>query len=434
LTAARRPRFAAWEIALGLVGAGAIAAAVVLWVARERLPERVILIVIDTLRRDHVSAYGGEPRTPAIDALAVRGQLFTNAVASFHQTTMSMASLFTGRTPSIEGEDPRATLSWNGDTWCGLSRFAESGGDESCLPETLPTLAERMRAAGYWTIGVVSNQFLFEPSGFGRGFDEWVEVGDRPSDTHRSAAMPLPNPRMSRYWLPVNGAAIEALNRRRSDRFFLYVHYMDVHDHGFQEVAYAETVATADVAVGRLLENLERAALLEDAVVIFTADHGERLSERHALQGRPGHYGNPSFQELLEVPLIIAPPVVEDPARLLRTQDLFYLIQEIAGLSPGRTQELGPDELFVGERRFRTYVSGRWKSSVRRKDGAHFLFDLAGDPGEKRDAADAHPEVVAAHRLRLEQLSREFGVRGARGQRELSELERETLKILGYLE
>lgn len=434
MSAARWQRFAPWEIALGLLGAGAIAAAVVLWVARERLPERVILIVVDTLRRDHVSAYGGEPRTPAIDALAARGQLFTNAAASFHQTTMSMASLFTGRTPSIESEDPGATVSWDGDTWCGLSRFAESGGDESCLPEALPTLAERMRAAGYWTIGVVSNQFLFEPSGFGRGFDDWVEVGDRPSDTGLSAAMPLPNPQKSRYWWPVNGAAIEALNRRRSDRFFLYVHYMDVHDHAFKKVAYAEAVATADTGVGRLLDNLERAALLEDAVVIFTADHGERLGERHALQGQPRHYGNPSFQELLEVPLIIAPPVVEDPGRLLRTQDLFYLIQEIAGLNPGRMPELGPDELFVGERRFRTYRSGRWKSSVRRADGAHFLFDLAADPGEKRNAAAAHPEVVAAHRLRLEQLSRELGARGPRAPRELTELERETLKILGYLE
>jgi arylsulfatase A-like enzyme len=434
LTAARRPRLAAREIALGLVGAAAIAAAIVLWVVHERPPERVILIVMDTLRRDHVSAYGGEPRTPNIDALALRGQLFTSAVASFHQTTMSMASLFTGRTPSIEAEDPRSTLSWNGDTWCGLSRFAESGSDGPCIPEPLPTLAERMRAAGYWTIGVTSNQFLFEPSGFGRGFDDWVEVGDRPSDTRRSAAMPLPNPRMSRHGLLVNGAAIEALNRRRDDRFFLYVHYMDVHDHGFQSVDYAETVATVDGVVGRLLENLEQAGLLEDAVVIFTADHGERLRESHAIQGRPGHYGNPSFQELLKVPLIIAPPVVEDPAQLLRTQDLFYLIQEIAGLRPGRTQELGPDELFVGERRFRTYVSGRWKSSVRRKDGEHFLFDLAADPGEKRDAADANPEVVADHRLRLSQLSRELGVRSPRGQRGLSELERETLKMLGYLE
>jgi arylsulfatase A-like enzyme len=434
VTAARRPRLAAWEIALGLVGAGAIAAAVVLWIAREPPPERVILIVVDTLRRDHVSAYGGKLRTPNIDALALRGQLFANAVASFHQTTMSMASLFTGRTPSIEAEDPRSTVSWNGDTWCGLSRFAESGADESCIPEELPTLAERMRAAGYWTIGVASNQFLFDSSGFDRGFDDWSEVGDRPSDTRRSAAEPLPNPRMSRHGLLVNGAAIEALNRRPSDRFFLYVHYMDVHDYGFQRAVYAETVATVDGAVGRLLGNLEQPGLLEDAVVIFTADHGERLRERHALKGRPSHYGNPSFQELLEVPLIIAPPVVEDPARLLRTQDLFYLIQEIAGLRPGRTQELGPDELFVSERRFRTYLSGRWKSLVRRKDGEYFLFDLAADPGEKHDAADANPGVVAAHRLRLSQLSRELGVRGDRGQRELSPLERETLRILGYVE
>ena len=70
-------------------------------------PERIILIVADTLRRDHLSPYGSELETPAVARLARRGQVFTNAVSSFHQTTMSMAALFTGRTPS----DPWTTRS-----------------------------------------------------------------------------------------------------------------------------------------------------------------------------------------------------------------------------------------------------------------------------------------------------------------------------------
>ncbi len=61
----------------------------------------IVLVVVDTLRRDHVSVYGGKAFTPNIDRLAARGQVFTNAVSSFHQTTMSMGSLFTGRTPSL---------------------------------------------------------------------------------------------------------------------------------------------------------------------------------------------------------------------------------------------------------------------------------------------------------------------------------------------
>ena len=65
-------------------------------------PERIFLFVVDTLRRDHVSAYGARASTPNMDALAARGVRIDNAFAAYHQTTMSMAALFTGRTPALE--------------------------------------------------------------------------------------------------------------------------------------------------------------------------------------------------------------------------------------------------------------------------------------------------------------------------------------------
>jgi arylsulfatase A-like enzyme len=427
---AEASRLVSWRIALGLVSAGAIVAAIALLVDIRRAPERVILIVIDTLRRDHLPVYGGETRAPHIEALAERGQVFERALASFHQTTMSMGSLFTGRTPSFETADPRSPLSWNGDTWCGLARFAGEGSEGACIPAAIPTLAEQLSEAGYWTIGVASNQLLFEPSNFSRGFDDWVEVGDRPADTRRGT--PPPNPWESRYWGPVNAAAIEALNRRQSDQFFLYVHYMDVHDYGLRPVPYTETILAVDEAVGRLLHQLEGAGLMKAAVVILTSDHGERLNEPHPIRSKLGHYGNPSFQELLEVPLIVAPPLAEDAAAPLRTQDLHYLIREIAGLRPASAAELDPEELFVGELHYRTYLKGRWKSTIRREDGKHFLFDLEADPGERRDVAAANPQVAAAHRGRIEALSRELAAGSAPAERELSELERETLRMLGY--
>ncbi len=179
LSEPRARRSTRWRVVLGLMAVGSIVGSLVVIIDVVRPPARIILIVIDTLRRDVVSAYGGDASTPHIDSLAQRGQLFTGAMASFHQTTMSMASLFTGRTPSIESADPSSTLSWNGDTWCGMARFADADRDAACIPEAVPTLAERMREAGYWTIGVTSNQFLYEPGGFSRGFDDWVEVGPR---------------------------------------------------------------------------------------------------------------------------------------------------------------------------------------------------------------------------------------------------------------
>ena len=71
--------------------------------------KHIFLIVVDTLRRDHVSLYGDALRTPNMERLAAEGQVFDAATASFHQTTMSMAALFTGRTPSLEKSlDPQA--------------------------------------------------------------------------------------------------------------------------------------------------------------------------------------------------------------------------------------------------------------------------------------------------------------------------------------
>ena len=57
--------------------------------------DRIVLILVDTLRPDALSCYGGPRPTPNIDSLAARGQLLTNAVGSFHQTTMSMGAMFT---------------------------------------------------------------------------------------------------------------------------------------------------------------------------------------------------------------------------------------------------------------------------------------------------------------------------------------------------
>jgi arylsulfatase A-like enzyme len=432
LSTRRRANPIATRIAFALVCAGALAGGAWMYFSAPRPPERLILIVIDTLRRDHVSAYGGATPTPHIDALAARGQLFTNLLASFHQTTMSMAALFTGRTPSLESGDPTRSLTWSGSTWCGLLRFAEDE-DDLCIPRSVPTLAERLRDAGYWTIGIASNQFLFEPSGFGRGFDDWSEVGDR-APPGRVGWVPLENPSPSRYWKETQKAVNNALDRRRDDRFLLYVHYMDVHDYGAGPEAYARGVRVADAAVGHLLKGLEGQKLLDDAVVFLVADHGERLGERHALRGTPGHYGNPSFQEVLEVPLIIAPPVFEDPDRPLRSQDLHGLILEAAGVTPPAATASVDRELFIGERRYRTYVHGPFKSVVRREDDEHFLFDLRTDPGETRNLSQRRGKLAAAHRERIEVLGRELAAGETRTARPLSDEDRARLELLGYVE
>jgi arylsulfatase A-like enzyme len=399
-------------------------------------PRRIVFIVVDTLRSDRLSVYGSELHTPNVAALAARGQVFSRVRASFHQTSMSMSAMMTGRTPSIESGDPRAPLHWNSSTWCGLARFSE-GARDTCIPRSVTTLAERLRDAGWWTIGVVSNQFLYEPSGFGRGFEDWVEVDARLPVVGQRSRQRVGDPKHSRDWRVVNRSAFEAVERAPGRRSFLYVHYIDVHDYRASDLSYGEAVERMDVALGDLLAGLEQRGFLEDAVVIFTSDHGERLGEDHSFPGELpnnfGHYGNPSFEEMLRIPLIVAPPVAGDPSRLLRTQDFFDLVLQIAGLEARPAADLDPDELFVGELYFRTYRKGRWKSSVRREDGKAFLYDLETDPHEQRDLSGERRLLVLSHRQRLNALSESLAAERAPVE-ELSESDRERLRALGYLD
>jgi arylsulfatase A-like enzyme len=383
--------------------------------SRAKPVQRIILIVVDALRRDHLSCYGSSKATANIDQLAESGQIFSNAVASFHQTTMSMGAMFTGHTPSIEFGKNNRVLSWNGRTWCGLTRFAGPSEEQGCIPESVTTLPEVLREAGYWTIGITSNALLFKPSGFERGFDDWVELVGRVRTSQ------------------VNTAVVEALARRPRDKFFLYVHYMDVHDYRRAIRTYSRSLALLDEGVGQLLHALEEQRLLEGAVIVFTSDHGEHLRETHFVRASRSHMGNPSFEEVLRVPLIVSPARFEDTSRLVRGQDVFQLVTELAGLRIDIAQELEPDELFLTEQHWRTYRKGRWKSFMTRQRAKHYLVDLVEDPGEQRDVAHANPSIVAAHRERVTALAPSLAA-SSPPPSELTAEDRERLRALGYLD
>jgi arylsulfatase A-like enzyme len=394
-------------------------------------PERIVLIVIDTLRRDYLSCYGGAVPTPHIDELARRGQIFEQAYSSFHQTTMSMASLFTGRTPSMDGSGGRRdVLPWTGKNWCGLSRFATPDGRDACVPRSLPTLAERMREAGYETLGVQSNPLLFDDAGFSRGFDSWAELGvSLDLDQLLEEQPPLTREEQSAERVLDQVEAV--LAGRQTDRFFLYVHLMDVHD--YAAVRYEEGVRRADLAVGRLLEHLDAEDLSRGAVFILTSDHGERLGERKVMKGMRHHFGNPSFEELLRVPLIVAPAVFEDVHTMVRGDQLFQMLEELAGLSPTGAADLEDGELFLSERGFLTYRKGKWKSYQLRKSGRLVLIDLEADPNETADVSQKSKLVQLSHRRRTQVLVEQLGTAEAPPS-ELTDQDRARLQALGYLQ
>ena len=396
-------------------------------------PERIVLIVADTLRQDAVSAYKGFAKTPNLDALARNGQLFPNALASHNQTTMSMAALFTGRTPSIEAGSKRRAISWHGRNWCGVARFASVVRRPRCIPDALPTLGEVLRARGYWTIGVVSNSLLFEPFGIRPGFDEWIKVGKVPPRGQRKAKLKsLP----TRAADKVNAAVARALDARRDDHFFLYVHYMDVHDYQKGDAPtrrsnYARAVERLDQAVGELIGMLEARELIDDSLIVFTSDHGERLDEIHQLPGRGGHRGNPSFEELLRVPLIVSPARFE-ASRTARSEDVYRMILEAAGATGLQESDLEPGELLVSEKDWQTYRRGKWKTYSSRAGKGFYLYDLNADPAETFNVAKQKKGVVHRHRRRIAQLARQLGTRTTK--EALTHQEVARLQSLGYLE
>jgi arylsulfatase A-like enzyme len=232
----------------------------------------------------------------------------------------------------------------------------------------------------------------------------------------------------------VNRAAKNALIRRRSENFFLYVHYMDVHDYRAGEQEYNATLELLDVAIGDLMQRLTDAKLLEGTTIILTSDHGERFkTEEHFTVGEGWHSGNPAFEEMLRIPLLVSPRISDNDSALMRTEDIFRMIVGLAGAGVSTPGELHPDELYLSEPKYQTYERGPWKSFLRRDDGFHVLIDLESDPQEMTNVADANPEIVAAHADRIAELALKLAAPDEQPV-ELSEEDKRRLRELGYLE
>ena len=136
---------------------------------------------------------------------------------------------------------------------------------------------------------------------------------------------------------------------------------------------------------------------------------------------------------MLRVPLITVPPLLEDPNRMVRSEDVFFLITRAAGLATEVPRALEPAELFLSEEEWQTYRKGRYKSYVRRDDGRHHLVDLQADVREQRNVAARHPEIVAEHQRRIGELAKRLGT-ASREEFRLRDEDRRRLRALGYLE
>jgi len=240
----------------------------------------VLLVTIDTLRRDRVGAFGGPAGlTPTLDRLASEGLRFTRAYTSAPLTLPAHASLLTAVSP------PRHGVRAN-----GLFRLGPS----------LPTLATVLQQAGYRTGAFVGAFVLDARFGLDRGFDLYDDrygekhAGDdtegaerRGEDVVKPAAAWISHPQSNPPW-------------------FAWVHLYDPHEpyrapepYASQHAAYDAEVAYADAMVGRLLADIGPAAL-EQTLVVVAADHGESLGEH----GERSH-GVFAYDVTMRVPLIV---------------------------------------------------------------------------------------------------------------------------------
>ena len=397
----------------------------------------VILVTIDTLRADALSAYGHDrPTSPEIDGLAARGTLFERAYAPSPWTWPSTATLLTGLVPPEHG----------------LLDY------ESCyLSDELETLAEVFQAEGFTTAAYAANPLIVANKNFDQGFErfkswEWAPARD------------------------VMAEVVRFVDRKRDLRFFVYVHLIDPHGPYEPEVEFREAwappepegmgrenapfkpllekwyagepydetrldqmtaykkalydgeVATVDRQIGELLRALEEFGLDETTVVALTSDHGEEFLENGMLA-----HGKQLYDSSVRVPLILAGPGVPAGERSdvpVENRFVGRTLLDLAGVEPpaefarGRNLiELGRSDpaeepIFFTNRRGRwlDWDAGRafdvlglhavdvgglrlmWNPDEDGTGGRTKLFDLDDDPAAAHDLARERPNEVQALR------------------------------------
>lgn len=272
-------------------------------------PVDVVIIAVDTLRFDHVSAYdpASPARTPHMDSLASDGVIHTQAFSPVSVTAPAFASLMTGQHPGQHG----------------LLMNIFRGGNP--LPETAQTLAERFAdsKAEYATGGFVSAYTLRRQVGLAQGFQVY-NGGERANrwgdmtfttalnwmDSH--AQRPLfmwvhsydPHGPVKRFAKPADTQKAWNDDPSNAVRLPRYQRDADITDPAFYREMYARGVEYADVQVGRVLTKLKAQDRYDDALVILLADHGESLTERTMWFD----HGTSAHVEQLQIPLIVKYP------------------------------------------------------------------------------------------------------------------------------
>lgn len=360
----------------------------------------VLVISIDALRADLLADDApGRDDFPHLIALLDRARWFTRAFAPAAGTDICLGTVLTGR-------------------WDPYQRVAT-------------TLHEAARGSGRRTTAVLPREVLRYAGEtlLGRGVDDVATVitdaGERDVGDHESAA-------------DTTDHAIAAIQKAGADRFWVWAHYFDVHEHlqlpvdaaalarvktsGASDVAhhYRALLAGIDQQIGRLLEAVTAAGRADDTLIVFFSDHGESLGDDPRL---PDNHGTVVYQTLTHVPFAVVVPGVA-PARVGHPVGLIDIAPTVLALlgadgamgpldgrdltpllldAPAELQPPAARPFVMHETDQWAVIAWPWKLLVRPKDDLSELFDLEHDPAEHQDRSAAEPAIVRELRARYAQ-------------------------------
>ena len=429
MTRARRARAgAALLAAAGAIAALLLPTAACGLLARRTSSPDILLIVVDTLRADHLGAYGyARPTTPRLDALAQGGTRFESATSAAPWTLPSIMSILTSRLPSRHGVID----------------------DGLRLPAETPTLASALGAAGYRAGAFVAHIYVTAPFGFDRGFAHFEDFGltrpgyalergmeptaDRVTDAALAfvaddPAKPLfvmahyfdphwpyeaPEPFRDRFaatpaWAGPPDTSYDALSRYQDPAVAMPDDYRR-----FVIDRYDGEIAFVDAQIGRLVDGFRKTRRGRPLAIVVTGDHGEEFKEH----GSIGH-GRQMYEEVLHVPLILVPPAATTATGAavrvglpVSTLDIAPTLLALAGAAtPAGMQghSLLPLLTVDGAREAATPApvsetvrlgairqavrSGPLKLIHSMDENRAELFNLASDPNEIRNLAAARPD------------------------------------------
>jgi choline-sulfatase len=424
----------------------------------------LLLVTVDTLRADHLGCYGYfRPTSPRIDALAEESVLFENCTVPMATTLPSHVSILTGTWPLVHGV---------------VANVAHGGKAYKPSPG-VTSLSQALTDVGYSTAAFISAKPLRLNSGIDKGFELF-------DDSNAPARRGEVTVSRALKWMRKH------VQESPGKPFFLWVHLFDPHDpfvppeaftdafradeelhkylaeRAFAEVSrrpggqmvptvpshdgYDAEILYTDGQVGRLLDELDKQTLRDTTIVAFLSDHGEGLGQHD----RPGH-GLVWDEQVRSAWLLRAPGLAprREPRPVSTVDFLPTLLDlmETPGLEEFREQPSGVNVLklgFGGRVQYsqsstrlvalgmplvHSVTQGTWKLHWR-GIGDVSLYDLATDPHELKEVAEAHSEVVQrlqdlllGHLARMKQRSE---VLGAAEEIQLDSATLKALQDLGY--